>query len=109
MNTNLGITVDFRAGVVCPTIAGHAAGEEVVFFPAERLVRMSNCEFRALARQRRQTPQGLLREVLKAAVIAAQQVMEQEPGDVKEKVCRLLLQGEVVSGRDKELIFLMLV
>lgn len=104
-----GITVDFRAGLACPAINRPVADDEVVFFSAERLVRMNNREFMDMARRRRQAPQDLLREILKAAVKAAQRVLEQGGEEVRGKVLRLLKQGEVVPGRGGELRFEVLV
>lgn len=102
----LGITVDFRAGIACLAIGRPIAGE-LVFISAERLVRMSSSEFSALARRRRQAPDALLRQILKTAAAAAQEVMNRETDadGVRDKVFQLLLQGEVMPGRGKELVF----
>jgi len=104
----LGITVDFRAGKACLAI-GRPTGDELVFIPAERLVRMNSSEFKALAYRRRQTPYGLLHSILKAAAAAAQEVLDKETDEVRGKVLRLLLQGEIVAGRGKALVFQTLV
>ncbi|GIK26503.1 MAG: hypothetical protein BroJett006_27490 [Betaproteobacteria bacterium] len=106
-----GITVDFRAGLACPAINRPVADDDVVFVSAERLVRMNSREFMTLARRRRQAPQDLLHEILKAAVTAAQRVLDQEGSseEVRGKVLRLLRQGEVLPGGGGELVFDVLV
>lgn len=105
----LGITVDFRAGIACPAINRPAADDGVVFFGADRLVRMDGREFQYLARRRRQTPRELLHQVLKAAAAAAQRVLDQGGEEVRGKVLRLLAQGEIVPGRGGALHFELLV
>ncbi|MBE7422036.1 MAG: hypothetical protein HS110_06320 [Zoogloeaceae bacterium] len=105
----IGITIDFQARLACPSINRPAAGEEIVFFPADRLVRMTNTEFKDLARRRRQAPKDLLREILMAAVKAAQRVLDQGGEDVRGRVLRLLCQGEALPGRDGALHFEVLV
>ena len=105
-----GITVDFRAGLACPAINRPvAADDDVVFVSAERLVRMNSREFMTLARQRRQAPKDLLREILMAAVTAAQRVLDQGGEEVRGRVLRLLCQGEALPGRDGALHFEVLV
>ena len=106
-----GITVDFRAGLACPAINRPVADDDVVFVSAERLVRMNGRQFIGLARLRLQSPQDLLREILMAAVSAAQRVLDQEGSseEVKGKVLRLLRQGEVLPGRGGALHFEVLV
>lgn len=104
-----GIIIDFRAGLACPAINRPVADDDVVFFSAERLVRMNSREFMDMARRRRQAPQDLLREILKAAVKSAQRVLEQGGEEVRGRVLRLLAQGEVMPGRGGELVFEVLV
>jgi hypothetical protein len=105
----IGITVDFRAGLACPAINRPVADDDVVFVSAERLVRMNSREFMTLARRRRQAPQDLLREILMAAVKAAQRVLDGGGEEVRGKVLRLLRQGEVMPGSGGELQFEVLV
>ncbi len=103
----IGITVDFRAGLACPAINGPVADDGVVFVSADQLVRMGDREFQYFARRRRQTPQDLLREILRAAVNAAQRILDQEGGgeEGRGKVLQLLSQGEAVPGRGGALHF----
>lgn len=106
----IGITVDFRAGLACPSINRPAADDGVVFFGADQLLaRMNTQEFKAMARRRRQAPRELLHQVLKAAAAAAQRVLDSGGEEVRGKVLRLLAQGEVVSGRGGALHFELLV
>jgi len=104
-----GITIDFRAGIACPAINRPVANDDIVFISAERLVRMNSREFMGLARRRRQAPQDLLHEILKAAVTAAQRVLDQGGEEVRGRVLRLLCQGEALPGRDGALHFEVLV
>ncbi len=104
-----GITVDFRAGIACLAIGRPTGDEELVFISTERLVRMNSCEVVSLARRRRQAPKDLLREILKAAVTAAQRVLDQGGEEVRGRVLRLLAQGEVLPGSNGELVFEVLV
>lgn len=104
-----GITVDFRAGLACPAINRPVVDDDVVFVSTERLVRMNSREFMTLARRRRQAPQDLLREILMAAVKAAQRVLDQGGEEVRGRVLRLLCQGEALPGRGGELVFEVLV
>lgn len=104
-----GITVDFRAGLACPAINRPVANDDIVFVSAERLVRMNSREFMTLARQRRQAPKVLLREILMAAVKAAQRVLDQGGEEARGRVLRLLCQGEALPGRGGELVFEVLV
>lgn len=104
-----GITVDFRAGIACLAIGRPTGDEELVFISTERLVRMNSCEVVSLARRRRQAPKDLLREILKAAVTAAQRVLDQGGEEVRGRVLRLLCQGEALPGRDGALHFEVLV
>jgi len=108
----IGIAVDFRAGIACPAINRPAAGKEIVFFSVERLLaRMNPQEFEAMARRRRQAPRELLHSVLKTAAASAQRVLDQEGSseEARGKVLRLLCQGEVLPGRNGELVFEVLV
>ncbi len=104
-----GITVDFRAGLACPAINRPVADDDVIFVSAERLVRMNSREFMTLARRRRQAPQDLLHEILKAAVTAAQRALDQGGEEVRGRVLRLLCQGEALPGRGGELVYEVLV